>query len=269
MALVAAGAAMPTVVAPSAQAATRQFGDRILKSGTKGQDVRVLQDFLSRAGVGTPVDGRFGPATRTKVRAWERRRVQAAGAAAGARSAGVVRVDGRLTRREARLLRADVEAAEQGRTPAGAEPAPDAPPPAAGEKAVIGSDGKAIAPASAPEQVKRIIAAANEIHDKPYRYGGGHKPPPNKDTGYDCSGSMSYAFQGADMMEDPLTSTGFESFGDAGPGQWVTTYANSGHSYMVVAGLRFDTSGRKDAGSRWQKSERSASGYTVRHPKGL
>ncbi|CAA9475769.1 MAG: hypothetical protein AVDCRST_MAG30-452, partial [uncultured Solirubrobacteraceae bacterium] len=103
MALVAAGAAVPTV----AEAATPRFGDRILKSGVKGADVRVLQDFLSRAGVGTPVDGHFGSATRSKVRAWERRRVKAAGTAAGARSAGDVRVDGRLTRREARLLRAD------------------------------------------------------------------------------------------------------------------------------------------------------------------
>ncbi len=87
--------------------------------------------------------------------------------------------------------------------------------------------------------------------------------------GYDCSGSMSYAFQGAGLLEDALDSSGFARWGDAGPGEWVTIYANSGHSYMVVAGLRFDTSGRKNANSRWQKSERSSSGYNVRHPKGL
>ncbi|MDP9386088.1 MAG: hypothetical protein M3P50_12850, partial [Actinomycetota bacterium] len=155
------------------------------------------------------------------------------------------------------------------RTPPGGEPAPDAPPPPAGEKAVIAPDGRAVAPASAPEAVKRIIAAGNEIHAKPYRYGGGHRPPPNRDSGYDCSGSMSYAFQGARMLTDPLDSSGFARWGLAGPGEWVTIYANAGHSYMIVAGLRFDTSGRKDANSRWQRAERSTSGYTVRHPKGL
>ncbi len=266
MAVLAAGVALPA--APAA-AVPREFGARVLKQGAKGPDVRVLQEFLSRAGVGTPVDGHFGPATRAKVRAWERRRVRAAGAAAGARAAGPVRVDGRLTRREARLLRADVEQAERGEQPAGAQQTPDAPAPPAGEKAVIGADGRAVAPASAPEAVKRIIAAGNEIHDKPYRYGGGHQPPPNQDSGYDCSGSMSYAFQGAGLLRDPLNSSGFARWGLAGPGRWVTIYANSGHSFMVVAGLRFDTSGRKDANSRWQATERSTSGYTVRHPKGL
>lgn len=265
MGIGAAGALTP---AP-AVAVTPEFGSRILEHGSKGRDVRVLQDFLSRVGAGTPVDGHFGPATRARVRGWERRRVRAAGAATGARTAGVVRVDGRLTRREARLLRTDVEQAERGGTPPGAAPGPDAPPAPAGGKAVIGADGKAIAPASAPEAVKRIIAAANQIHDTPYRYGGGHKPPPNRDSGYDCSGSMSYAFQGAGMMRDPLDSSGFARWGVAGPGRWVTIYANSGHSYMLVAGLRFDTSGRSDAGSRWQTGERSTSGYAVRHPADL
>ena len=124
------------------------------------------------------------------------------------------------------------------------------------EKATIGPDGLAIAPASAPAEVKAIIAAGNEIHAKPYKYGGGHGRW--KDTGYDCSGSMSYAFHGAGMLDEALDSTGFMSWGEAGKGQWVTTYANSGHSYMVVAGLRFDTSGRADDGSRWHTDMRSA-----------
>ena len=80
---------------------------------------------------------------------------------------------------------------------------------------------------------------------------------------------MSYAFHGAGMLDEALDSTGFMSWGDAGKGTWVTTYANAGHSYMVVAGLRFDTSGRADAGSRWHTDMRSAKGYTVRHPTGL
>jgi hypothetical protein len=80
---------------------------------------------------------------------------------------------------------------------------------------------------------------------------------------------MSYVFHAAGMLDEALDSTGFMSWGEPGKGQWVTTYANSGHSYMIVAGLRFDTSGRADAGSRWQTDMRSARGYTVRHPAGL
>src|SRR5918992_3497062 len=112
-----------------------------------------------------------------------------------------------------------------------------------------------------------MIAAGNAIHDKPYKYGGGHGQW--NDSGYDCSGSMSYVYYKAGMLDQALDSTGFMSWGEAGKGAWVTTYANSGHSYMVVAGLRFDTSGRAEDGSRWHTDMRSARGYTVRHPEGL
>ena len=80
---------------------------------------------------------------------------------------------------------------------------------------------------------------------------------------------MSYALHGAGLLDQALDSTGFMSWGDRGKGQWVTTYANSGHSYMIVAGLRFDTSGRAEDGSRWHTDMRSSAGYTVRHPEGL
>ena len=80
---------------------------------------------------------------------------------------------------------------------------------------------------------------------------------------------MSYAFHGAGLLDEALDSTGFMTRGDAGKGTWVTNYANAGHSYMVVAGLRFDTSGRADAGTRWDTAMRSSKGYTVRHPDGL
>ena len=118
-----------------------------------------------------------------------------------------------------------------------------------------------------PEAVKLIIAAGNQIHDLPYKYGGGHGVW--DDTGYDCSGSVSFAFHGAGLLDEALDSTGFMSWGDPGEGQWITTYANPGHAYMIVAGLRFDTSGRVADGSRWHASMRSAGGYTVRHPPGL
>jgi cell wall-associated NlpC family hydrolase len=273
VAALAAGTACALPAVADAAPKNAVFGARTLKAGAKGRDVRVLQDFLTRAGVATTVDGRFGAGTRSKVRAWESRGAGAVGGPdTGATAASGVRIDGRLTPLEAKLLRQDVEAAETGAAPEqkAAETPVSAPAATApGETATIGPDGKAIAPASAPDAVKQIIAAGNEIADLPYLYGGGHSAPPNKASGYDCSGSMSYALQGAGLLKNALDSSGFASWGDPGPGQWVTTYGNPGHSYMIVAGLRFDTSGRANAGSRWQTKPRSSAGYSERHPPGL
>ena len=230
----------------TADAKRRSLGERTLKLGMRGTDVRVLQDFLTRTGHRAAVDGHFGRRTRSAVRRWERTQG--------------LRRDGKVTRSDARRLRAVVASAPQAPAEAAA-PAPT-------EKAVLAADGvTAVAPPSAPEAVKQIIAAGNEIATKPYRYGGGHGRW--NDSGYDCSGSMSYALHGAGLLDQALDSTGFESFGKAGKGQWVTTYAHGSHSYMVVAGLRFDTSGLDQDGSRWHKSSRSSRGYTVRHPAGL
>ena len=115
--------------------------------------------------------------------------------------------------------------------------------------------------------IARGIAAGNRISRYPYRYGGGHRS--FHDSGYDCSGSVSYALHGAGLLNTQLTSGEFETWGAAGAGQWVTIYANGGHVYMLVAGLRFDTSGLSTDGTRWHTSSRSASGYVVRHPDGL
>ena len=105
--------------------------------------------------------------------------------------------------------------------------------------AVLQPDGTAVAPESAPEAVKAVIEAGNRIIDKPYKYGGGHGKW--EDSGYDCSGSMSYALHGGGLLDDALTSSDFSSWGEAGKGEWITTYGSGGHSFMVVAGLRFDT----------------------------
>ena len=233
-----------TMPVTDAFAAKRIFGKRALHQGMRGRDVRVLQDFLTRAGYTTTVDGQFGRRTARNVRTWEQSEER--------------RVDGRVSRPDAKALRITVESSSAEREPLDA--------PATG-KAIVGPDGLAVAPADAPPVVKAIIDAGNRIATKPYKYGGGHGKW--EDSGYDCSGSMSYAFHGAGMLDQALDSTGFMSWGEAGKGQWVTTYANSGHSYMVVAGLRFDTSGRAEAGSRWHTDMRSAKGYTVRHPEGL
>jgi len=141
-------------------------------------------------------------------------------------------------------------------------------PEAGGPKAVLQPDGTAIPPAGAPEPVKHIIRAANTIATKPYVYGGGHNAA-FRSRGYDCSGSMSVALRGAGLLKMPLNSTGFMSWGEPGAGNWVTTYAHGGHAYMVIAGLRFDTSGRSKKGTRWQAELRSTKGYRVRHPAGL
>ena len=140
------------------------------------------------------------------------------------------------------------------------------PPPPPPEKATL-VDGRVIAPASAPARVKRVIAAANRIAHKPYKYGGGHGQW--NDAGYDCSGSVSFALHGAGLLGRSLTSGGFQSWGAAGAGRWITIYANPGHVYMVVNGRRFDTTGRDESGSRWQWRKRSSASYTVRHPPGL
>jgi hypothetical protein len=115
--------------------------------------------------------------------------------------------------------------------------------------------------------VRRIIAAGSRIADKPYKYGGGHGQW--NDTGYDCSGSVSYALHGAGLVSRSYTSGEFMSWGAPGAGRWVTIYASPGHVYMVVNGRRFDTTGRTETGSRWQSRSRSSAGYVVRHPPGL
>ena len=118
-----------------------------------------------------------------------------------------------------------------------------------------------------PIRVRRIIAAGNRIASRPYKYGGGHGQW--EDSGYDCSGSVSYALHGAGYLSSAMTSGGFMSWGSPGKGRWVTIYAAPGHVYMIVNGRRFDTTGRAENGTRWQPSDRSSAGYVVRHPPGL
>ena len=136
-----------------------------------------------------------------------------------------------------------------------------------GPRAKVLRDGSAVAPDDAPEVVQRVILAGNEIAKHPYKWGGGHGAW--RDSGYDCSGSVSFALAGAGLLGRPLASGGFMRWGEPGPGKWITIYANPGHMFMVVAGLRFDTSGRGRAGTRWQESARGGGGYEVRHPPGL
>ena len=154
----------------------------------------------------------------------------------------------------------------------GASFVPPPPPPAKG--ALV--DGRLIAPASAPRRVKRVIAFANQIVEKPYVYGGGHRPfrSGRLDRGYDCSGAVSHALRGGRFLRSPLPSGPLMSWGQSGPGRWITVYAHGGHAYVVVAGYRFDTSMRDpdapgpSTGPRWSKSLRKSSAFVARHPRG-
>jgi peptidoglycan hydrolase-like protein with peptidoglycan-binding domain len=225
----------------TADAVGAGYATRTLQVGSSGSDVRALQRYLDRAGYDTNADGAFGPATRRSVAAFE--------------VAEQRRVNGRASRAEQRMVRARASAA--------APAEPEAPT----EEAYLTADGVAVAPDSAPDEVKAIIEAGNAIATKPYKHGGGHGRW--NDTGYDCSGSVSYVLHAAGLLDRALDSTEFMSWGESGRGTWVTIRTNPSHAYMIVAGLRFDTSARKQTGSRWSEQMRSASGYRGRHPDGL
>lgn len=233
----------PTTTTP---ARSGSLGRRTLKKGSRGQDVRVLQDYLTRAGVSTPVDGQFGPTTLRAVKQFQRQQGLKANGVVDARTVASLRTIGDATGSGGADLNTLSVTAPVGR-------------------AKLLTDGTAVAPSDAPQAVKDIIAAGNEIAKKPYVYGGGH----GKwiDRGYDCSGSVSYALYRAGLLDQSMPSGDFMDWGESGEGQWVTLYANGGHMYMVVAGLRFDTSGADP--SRWQSDMRSSSGFTVRHIDGL
>jgi hypothetical protein len=144
-------------------------------------------------------------------------------------------------------------------------PAPVGPP----GKAKIRKDGTAVAPADAPAQVQAAIAAANAIHTLPYVWGGGHRT--FYDSGYDCSGAVSYVLHAAGLLASPMTSGSLAtSWGVPGKGRWITVYGNASHAYMIVAGKRFDTSTGGDrwnqgSGPRWRKKKRRPAGYTQKY----
>jgi hypothetical protein len=138
---------------------------------------------------------------------------------------------------------------------------------AAISQADVLKNGIALPPIEAPQPVRQIIEAGNSIARTPYLWGGGHGKW--LDKGYDCSGSVSYALASAGLLNAPLDSGRLMSWGAPGPGKWVTIYTNPGHVYLVVAGVRFDTSGTRSTGSRWQKSMRPGGGFVARHPPGL
>lgn len=135
-----------------------------------------------------------------------------------------------------------------------------------GETALL-KDGLAYAPKNAPEAVKRAIQAGNRLQNKPYKWGGGHARL--NDTGYDCSGAVSYVLREAGLMKGQMPSRGFLKYGKRGQGDWITVYVRPGHVFMTIAGLRLDTGwGGGRTGPRWKPNKRPTRGHIVRHPAG-
>lgn len=233
--------------------ALARFGDRTLSTGATGHDVKVLQSWLTDMGFKTTIDGQFGRNTRWNLRRFE----QAKG----------LPVNGVLSPSDARVMRGAM-AAHYAYVPPNQSSAGYQTTEAPGDTATMSSDGlHAVAPSDAPQQVKDAITAANRIVGKPYKYGGGHGQW--EDSGYDCSGTVSYALHGAGLLSRPMSSSDFASWGTSGKGNWITVYYNGGHAYAVIAGLRLDTSGTGGKGPRWHTDMRSASGYDTAHWRGL
>jgi peptidoglycan hydrolase-like protein with peptidoglycan-binding domain len=237
----------PTTITPNG--GSQHLGQRVLRQGMSGHDVRVLQGYLTLAGFPTNIDGQFGPGTVQNVIAFQ--------------AAHGMTADGVVSYADAQELRAVVATADSSTGPVA--------------KAQINPDGTATAPASAPAVVKQVIASANTIIGKPYLYAGGHAKW--NDVGYDCSGAVSFALHGAQLLSVPEDSTELESYGSPGLGNWITIYADSSHTWIVVAGIAFDTADYGGpntpggTGPRWRTDPTGnlADGgdYVIRHPSGL
>jgi peptidoglycan hydrolase-like protein with peptidoglycan-binding domain len=227
---------------------SQHLGERTLRPGMQGHDVRVLQGYLTLAGYPTPVDGSYGASTQANVLKFE--------------LAHSLRVTPVFNYADSLVLRQAVVLAVAGGAVA---------------KATINPDGTATAPSGAPAVVQTMIASANQIIAKPYIYAGGHGRW--NDRGYDCSGAVSYALHGAGLLSSSEDSTGLESFGSPGPGRWVTVYADAGHTWVVIAGIAFDTANfggpniPGGSGPRWRTNPTGnladGGSYVVRHPAGL
>jgi peptidoglycan hydrolase-like protein with peptidoglycan-binding domain len=243
------------VLAPVKQdGGSAHLGERTLRQGMKGHDVRVLQSYLTIAGYPTTVDGQFGPMTKASTVSFE----QANGLPA----------NGVMNYKDSLVLRQTVAKAM---TSTASTSTPTA-------KATVNSDGTVTPPAGAPEIVQQVIAAANQIIDTPYIYGGGHAS--FTDSGYDCSGAVSYALHGGNLISAPEDSTELESYGAPGAGKWITVYADAGHAFIVIAGLAFDTAHYGPttpggSGPRWLTASNATANlsdggdYIVRHPAEL
>jgi Putative peptidoglycan binding domain len=267
---------------------------------SRGSDVRELQRKL-----GVSADGVFGPVTERALKRWQRAHGLVADGIAGPNTRAAMGLGpGPVLKRKSGAKRAGHRSRGQSRRGGGVRalqrrigvPADGVFGPATeaalkrwqrahglvadgiagpntrsklglGPGPILERGGSRAGGGSGSSTLKAVIRAANRIASHPYKYGGGHGS--FRDSGYDCSGSVSYALHGGELLDRPAPSSGFFGWGEAGEGQWITIYTKASHMFMVVAGLRFDTSGRSRRGTRWQADMRSTSGYRARHPAGL
>ena len=218
----------------SAEAASEETGSA---EAPTGSPVARLQKALH-----LPVDGEFGPETEAAIRRLQARHGLNVDGVVGPATWSLIGVDSESTLTPPRS--AIVQSGEGGSSSS------------EGSSSTGGGEGV----------ISRVIAAGDEIATRPYVYGGGHGS--FESSGYDCSGSVSYALHGGGLLSSPEDSTSLESYGAPGPGRYITIYANSGHAWMVVDGKRFDTVALAEGGSRWSSSMGSTGGYVVRHPVG-
>jgi peptidoglycan hydrolase-like protein with peptidoglycan-binding domain len=235
-----------TLNKPSTQ---RKLGTRLLRQGLHGADVTILQGDLTIAGYPTSVDGNYGPETAASVAAYKQ-------------AHSMTPANGVAGPSFVKSLQSAISAFEAD-VPTG--------------KATINPDGTATAPAGAPAAVQSLIAAANSIIDTSYCVGGGHGQW--KSSCYDCSGSVSFALHGAGLLSSSEDSTGFESYGQSGPGKWISIYTDPSHAFLVVDGIAFDTADYggpnipSGTGPRWRSNPlgnlADGGDYVVRHPPGF
>ncbi len=214
---------------------------------SQGNAVARLQSALR-----LPTDGEFGPETEAAIRRLQARHGLTVDGVVGPATWALIGIHEETT------LTPPPSAIVHEQTGGGSDSA------GAGSG---GSDGGSESSTGGEGVVSRVIAAADEIATRPYVYGGGHGS--FQSEGYDCSGSVSYALHGGGLLSSPEDSTGLESYGDPGPGRYITIYANAEHAWMVIDGRRFDTVAQAETGTRWADSMSSTAGFVVRHPAGL